>query len=489
MLLKLPAPCVIVLIGPSRTGKTTWAHNHFASNEVVSSDALRAMVGIDEEDQTASVMAFALLDQIVTERLSRGLTTVIDTTGLQAESRAKWIEAAHNAELPIYAIVFISTLAEVELRNQTRVRPIPKTVLRKQFANMKKVVDGVADEGFDGVHEEQTVRAVVSTLIEPSPNEAEPTGHTFGLLLSRFEWATSDFGNQLTRIAGRAEDAGFTDLWVMDHFRQIRQLGRPWEDIPEAYTALSYLAGVTSSIRLGALVTGITHRNPVLLGKMLATLDVLSGGRVIAGLGASWDEKEHEAYGIHFPSLSHRYDLLEDTLQLLPLLWGKGTPGFEGKTFSAAELISYPRPIQDQIPIIVGGSGELKTLRLVAEYANACNLFGDPETISRKLEVLHRHCADVGRDPGEIMVTHLINTLAAPDSEALRERIGMLRGRNQTPEQYAKQNNAGTVDDLVSLFTAYSDAGAGHSIVTLPDVAMADSIETFAEVIEAFRVS
>ena len=319
----------------------------------------------------------------------------------------------HDAELPIYAIVFISTLAEVELRNQTRVRPIPKTVLRKQFANMKKVVDGVADEGFDGVHEEQTVRAVVSTLIEPSPKEAEPTGHTFGLLLSRFEWATSDFGNQLTRIAGRAEDAGFTDLWVMDHFRQIRQVGRPWEDIPEAYTTLSYLAGVTSSIRLGALVTGITHRNPVLLGKMLATLDVLSGGRVIAGLGASWDEKEHKAYGIHFPSLSHRYDLLEDTLQLLPLLWGKGTPGFEGKTFSAAELISYPRPIQDQIPIIVGGSGELKTLRLVAEYANACNLFGDPETIRRKLEVLHRHCADVGRDPGEIMVTHLINTLAA----------------------------------------------------------------------------
>jgi alkanesulfonate monooxygenase SsuD/methylene tetrahydromethanopterin reductase-like flavin-dependent oxidoreductase (luciferase family) len=208
----------------------------------------------------------------------------------------------------------------------------------------------------------------------------------------------------------------------MDHFRQIRQVGRPWEDIPEAYTALSYLAGVTSSIRLGALVTGITHRNPVLLGKMLATLDVLSGGRVIAGLGASWDEKEHEAYGIHFPSLSDRYDLLEDTLQLLPLLWGKGTPGFEGKTFSAAELISYPRPIQDQIPIIVGGSGELKTLRLVAEYANACNLFGDPETIRRKLEVLHRHCADVGRDPGEIMVTHLINTMAAPDSEALRER-------------------------------------------------------------------
>ncbi len=487
MELKLPAPCVVVLIGPSRTGKTTWAHNHFASNEVVSSDALRAMVGIDEDDQIASTSAFELLDQIFSERLTRGLTTVIDTTGLQTENRAKWIETAHGAELPIYAIVFTATLDEVERPNQSRARPIPKTVLRKQFTTMQKVMKGIADEGFDGVHEEQTVRAVVSTLIASTPDDAQPTGHTFGLLLSRFEWATRDFGDQLAKIARRAEDAGFTDLWVMDHFRQIQQVGRPWEDIPEAYTALAYLAGVTTNIRLGALVSGITHRNPVLLGKMLASLDVLSGGRVIAGLGAAWDEKEHEAYGIDFPSLSGRYDLLEDTLNMLPLLWGKGTPGFEGKTFSAAELISYPRPIQDPIPIMVGGSGELKTLRLVAEYADACNLFGDPNTIRHKVEVLRRHCADLDRDPSEIRVTHLITAMAASDPGALRERIGSLRGRNQTVEQYAKQNNAGTVDDLIGLFSTYSEAGADHSIVALPDVAMERSIETFAEVITFFK--
>ena len=489
MELKLPAPCIVVLIGPSRTGKTTWAHNHFASNEVVSSDALRAMVGIDEDDQIASTAAFELLEQIVSERLSRGLTTVIDTTGLQTENRAKWVEAAHEAELPIYAIVFISSIDEVEIRNQMRVRPIPKTILRKQFTTMQQVVKGLADEGFDGAYEEQTVRAVVSTLIAPNSQEAEPAGHTFGLLLSRFEWATRAFGDQLAKIARRAEDAGFTDLWVMDHFRQIQQVGRPWEDIPEAYTALSYLAGVTTSVRLGALVSGITHRNPVLLGKMLASLDVISGGRAIAGVGAAWDEKEHEAYGIDFPSLSDRYDLLEDTLKMLPLLWGKGTPAFEGKTFSAAELISYPRPIQDPIPIMVGGSGEMKTLRLVAEYADACNLFGEPKTIGHKVEVLHRHCADVDRDPREITVSHLITTMAAPDPEALRERIGVLRGRNQTVEHYAKQNNAGTVDDLVGLFSAFSEAGADHSIVALPDVAMEGSIETFAEVITSFLVS
>ena len=446
------------------------------------------MVGIDEDDQVASNSAFGLLDQIVSERLTRELTTVIDTTGLHTENRAKWIEVAHDAGLPIYAILFISTLADVERRNQSRARPIPKTVVRKQFTTMQTVVEGIADEGFDGVHQEQTVRAVVSTLITPTPIEAEPASHTFGLLLSRFEWATRDLGDQLAKIAQRAEDAGFTDLWVMDHFRQIQQVGRPWEDIPEAYTAISYLAGTTNRIRLGVLVSGVTHRNPVLLGKMLASLDVLSGGRVIAGLGVAWDKEEHDAYGIDFPSLRDRYDLLEDTLKMLPLLWGKGTRDFEGKTFSAAELISYPRPTQDPIPIMVGGSGELKTLRLVAEYADACNLFGDPETIRHKVEVLHRHCADLGRDPSEILVTHLTTVMPASDLETLHKRIGLLRGRNQTVEQFARQNNAGTVNDLVGLFSAYSEAGADHSIVVLPDVAVEGSIETFAEVITPFKV-
>jgi len=489
MVLKLPAPCVVVLVGPSRTGKTTWASEHFAANEVVSSDALRAMVGIDEDDQTASAAAFGLLEQIVTERLSRHLTTVIDTTGLNPAARERWVEAAHTADLPVYAVLFTSGLAEAEQLNDKRPRPIPKAVLRKQFSNMKKAMDEVAHEGFDGVYEEQPMRTVTTSLAAPAQEPVQPAGHTFGLLLSRFNWSGTDLGATISSIASRAEDAGFTDLWVMDHFRQIQQVGRPWEDIPEAYTALSYLAGRTSRIRLGALVSGITHRNPAVLGKMMATLDVLSGGRAICGLGAAWDEKEHEAYGIEFPDLGDRYDLLEDTLQMLPLLWGKGTPAFTGKTFSAAELISYPRPIQDPIPIMVGGSGERKTLRLVAEYADAANLFGDPATIQQKVEVLRHHCADVNRDPEEITVTHLITAMAAPDSEALRERIGVLRGRNQTAEQFASRNKAGTVDDLVELFSAYSAAGADHSIVVLPDVAFEGSIETFADVIAAFASS
>jgi F420-dependent oxidoreductase-like protein len=477
---------VVVLVGPSGTGKTTWAHSQFASSEVVSSDALRAMVGIDEDDQIAGTAAFRLLDEIVIERINRKLTTVIDTTGLNAENRLNWVKRAHQGDLPIYAVLFTSSLESVESPDEAKPRPIPKTVLRKQFSKFNKAVNEIAGEGFDGVHEEQPIRAVISTLVTSDPEDAQSTGHTFGLLLSRFEWANADLGDQLAKIASRAEDAGFTDIWVMDHFRQVHQVGRPWEDIPEAYTALSYLAGLTSSIRLGALVSGVTHRNPVVLGKMLATLDVLSGGRAICGLGAAWDKREHEAYGIEFPDLAARYDLLEDTLQMLPLLWGKGTPSFAGKTFSAAELISYPRPTQDTIPIMVGGSGEKKTLRLVAMYADACNLFGDADTIRRKVEVLHGHCADVERDPADITVTHLINTMVGADRESLRTRINLLRGRNQTVEQYAERHHAGTVDDMIGLFSNYSDAGAGHSIVALPDVAMDGSIETFADVIAAF---
>jgi alkanesulfonate monooxygenase SsuD/methylene tetrahydromethanopterin reductase-like flavin-dependent oxidoreductase (luciferase family) len=233
------------------------------------------------------------------------------------------------------------------------------------------------------------------------------------------------------------------------------------------------------------LVTGITHRHPVVLGKTLATLDVLSGGRANCGLGIAWNRDEHRAYAIGFPPVSERYRLLEDTLEMLPLLWGKGSPAFEGRTFSSPGLTCYPRPVQERIPIMIGGSGERRTLRLVARYADACNLFGDPATVARKVEVLRRHCDEVGRVFEEVEVTHLVTVLSAPDRRALRERVDLLRGRNRTAEEYAARANAGTPDDHDRLFADYRAAGAAHSIVVLPDVAMEGSIESFGRVIEA----
>jgi F420-dependent oxidoreductase-like protein len=491
MELKLPAPCLIVLVGPSGSGKTTWANEHFALSEVVTSDALRAMVGAGEDDQTASKPAFDLLERIVDERLRRGLTTVIDTLGYDTVSRRRWIDKAHDAGVPAHAVLF-PTLQEVcEQRNAARERPIPKTVLKRQMSRFRTVRSEIGADGFDGVHESQPTAVVAPTVATAPPTvpveDGQPgAGHTFGLMVSRLDWPDGERGAQLVAIAGRAEQAGFRDIWLMDHFRQIRGVGRPWEDLPEAYTALGFVAGATENLRLGALVTGITHRPPIVLGKMVATLDVLSGGRAICGLGAAWDEAEHAAFDIDFPDLGTRYGMLEETLQMLPLLWGKGTPAFAGRFIESPELVCYPRPVQDRIPILVGGSGEKRTLRLVARYADACNVFGDPDRVRHKAGVLARHCDDVGRDPGHIEITHLTNAMAATDRKDLRRRVDRLRDRNTTAETFMKRNHAGTVDDLIDLFTAYSDAGAHHSIVTLPDVALEGSIETFGDVIRDF---
>lgn len=491
MELRLSAPSLVVLVGPSGSGKTTWAQAHFRAEEIVSSDRLRALVGTGEDDQRASPAAFEILERIVAERLERGLTTVVDTLGYDVKRRARWIDEAHTAGIPVHVIVFDTPSEECERRNDLRSKPIPKTALRHQVRRFREVVSELESEGFDGIHREQAVAVVPPAFV--SANAVEPAdrvagAHSFGLSVSRFDWegGPEAMASTLADIARRAEAAGFRDLWLMDHFRQIPQVGRAWEDIPEAYTTLGYLAGVTSRIRLGTLVTGITYRNPALLGKMIATLDVLSGGRANCGLGLGWYADEHLGYGFEFPSVSHRYALLEDTLELLPLLWGKGSPSFQGRVFSASELICYPRPLQAKIPITIGGSGERKTLALVARYGDACGLFGKPETVSSKLEILTRHCLDAERDPAEIEASHLLTVMVGGDRRELTEKVDRARGRDQSAESYSERNHAGTVDDVVSLFDRYHLAGARHSIVSLPDVAQPGSLETFADVIARF---
>jgi F420-dependent oxidoreductase-like protein len=222
---------------------------------------------------------------------------------------------------------------------------------------------------------------------------------------------------------------------VMDHFLQIPPVGRHWEDMLDSYTTLGFLAGRTESIRLGTMVTGVTYRNLAHLAKIVATLDVLSGGRAIAGIGAAWFEREHRAYGWRFPPRAERYAMLEDALELLPIMWGKGAPSYQGRTIEVAEAVCYPRPLQERVPILVGGSGEQVTLRLVARHADACNLFGDPDTVRHKVEVLRAHCTREGRDPAEITVTNL-TTLGAP-----------------------------SVDDHLGRYRQYAEAGVQEAIV------------------------
>jgi predicted kinase len=232
--LRLPAPSLIVLVGPSASGKSTWAAKYFAPDEIVSSDTLRAVVGAGEDDQAASTIAFDLLDRIVTERMRRGRTTVIDTTGLDRKSRKGWIDMAREAGVPAHAIVFDTAPEVCERRNETAHRPVPKTVLRKQISRFKEAKAQLADDGFAGVHVEQPT-AVVAVAVaaegnhEVEENRAAPT-HTFGLMVSRFDWGTAP-GPTLATVARRAETAGFRDIWVMDHF--ARSGG--WEDHGRTY--------------------------------------------------------------------------------------------------------------------------------------------------------------------------------------------------------------------------------------------------------------
>jgi F420-dependent oxidoreductase-like protein len=229
-----------------------------------------------------------------------------------------------------------------------------------------------------------------------------------GVHCSNLSWpgGAEALGPTLAGVARAADDGGFTTLTMMDHYFQMEALGGPPEPMLEGYTSLGFLAGQTSRLELGLLVTGVTYRHPGLLAKIVTTLDVLSGGRAMFGIGAAWYDREHLGLGVPFPSTRERFERLEETLRIMKQAWDGGG-AFDGHHYRLDELTLVPQPIQPGGPrVLIGGSGERKTLRLVAEYADACNLFGaTPEEIRHKLEVLRGHCDDVGRDYDEIAKT------------------------------------------------------------------------------------
>ncbi len=333
--------------------------------------------------------------------------------------------------MPAYAVVLDAPEREVRARNRAREAPVPPAVVRSQLQAAAGIASALEQEGFAGVHPAGSVELVPAAFLSApaaaARQDAEPMALDFGLQVSRFGFpgAPAATARALADVARAAEAAGFTSLWLMDHFVQIPQVGREWEDMLESYTTLGYLAAVTERLRLGALVTSVPYRNLAHLAKVVATLDVLSGGRAMCGLGAGWFEREHRLYGYPVPSRAERYAALEDALELLPLMWGPGAPRFEGRTISVPEAVCYPRPLQDRVPVLVGGSGERRTLRLVARHADACNLFGDPGTVRHKIEVLHRHCAAEGRDPAAVRVTHL--TTGELAGAPVRDQIGRFR--------------------------------------------------------------
>ena len=213
----------------------------------------------------------------------------------------------------------------------------------------------------------------------------------------------------LAATARAAEAWGCDTFTLMDHWFQMEQFATAQDPMLEGYTSLGYLAGLTQTMTLGLLVTGVTYRYPGLLAKIVTTLDVLSGGRGQLGIGAAWYEREHAALGVPFPPLSERFERLEETLQICHQMWSDDDGPYAGAHYQLAETICSPRPVSRPRPaILVGGSGERKTLRLVARYADACNLFApDPDVVAHKLEVLARHCDAESRDPDSIRKTIL----------------------------------------------------------------------------------
>lgn len=268
-------------------------------------------------------------------------------------------------------------------------------------------------------------------------------------------------GRELARAATRAEDAGFDSVWVWDHLVDPFDWHGP---ILEAWTTMGFIAAATRRVRIGTLVNGVTYRYPAILVKQASTLDVLSGGRAYLGIGAAWHAREHRAFGVPFPSLRTRFELLEDTLQVAHRAWRGEDGPFHGRHLDLDEQIDRPGPLsRPHPPILVGGGGERRTLRLVARYADASNFGGDPASFGRKLRVLRRHCAEIGRPIEEIELTSGLDVgdpsdasrMASP--ELLLERIDRMRR-----------------------------AGAHHLVFPLPDMVKGDAIERFgAKVISA----
>src|SRR6516162_7379102 len=261
----------------------------------------------------------------------------------------------------------------------------------------------------------------------------------------------------VVEMATAAEESGFDSVWVMDHFFQLPPMGGPAAPMLDSYTLLGALAARTSTVRLGAMVTGVTYRNPAHLAKIVTTLDVISAGRAILGIGAAWYDAEHEGLGFDFPPAGERLDRLEEALQVCRAMFREDAPSFDGSYYRIHEARNIPPTVQPGGPtILVGGGGEKRTLRLVAQYADMCNFFGDAATVSHKVDVLRGHCKAIGRDPAEVTVSRLstlVLTASEEESAATKDFLRQVTGEEPSG------SDVGTADELVSRVEGLAAAG------------------------------
>jgi F420-dependent oxidoreductase-like protein len=267
-------------------------------------------------------------------------------------------------------------------------------------------------------------------------------------------------------MAAAAEEVGYDSVWVMDHLYQLPPMGGPGQPMLDAYTLLGALATQTSRVRLGTMVTGVTYRNPAHLAKIVTTLDVISGGRAILGIGAAWYDVEHAGLGFDFPPAGERLDRLEEALRICRAMFTEEAPTFDGRYYRIHEARNVPPPVQPGgPPILVGGGGEKRTLQLVARYADMCNFFGDAATVAHKVEVLRGYCEGLGRDPGEVTVSRLstlVLTASAEETASTRDFLRQVTGEEPTT------SDIGTPDELVARIEELAAAGVQYFVFNMP---------------------
>ena len=310
---------------------------------------------------------------------------------------------------------------------------------------------------------------------------------TYGLQLPSFSFGgpDSEIFDRTAALARAADETGFSSLWVMDHLYQLPALGGSEQPMLEAYTLLGALAAVTENVTLGTLVTGVTYRNAAFLAKAVTTLDVISHGRAVYGIGAAWHDVEHAAFGYDFPRIGVRLDMVEEAVQIARAMFTGDDVSFTGEHFSIAGMRVFPKPVRPGgPPIMIGGSGEKRTLKLVAQYADACNFTGGLAVVPHKIEVLHGHCEAVGRDPSEIKVTRL-GTLMLVESEAeADERRQMVAGF--AGADYAATVVVGTPDSILEQCAAYAEIGVDELIFNMPG-AQPEEVRAAGELLNSAR--
>ena len=280
-----------------------------------------------------------------------------------------------------------------------------------------------------------------------------------GYQIPNFSYGTpvSELFPTVIRQAQEADESGFDAVMVMDHFYQLPMLGTPEQPMLEAYTALGALSTATKNVQLGTLVTGNTYRNPTLLAKIITTLDVVSGGRAVLGIGTGWFELEHDSLGFEFGTFTDRFNRLEEALQIiLPMIKGERST-FSGDWYHTEEAFANPR-LRVRIPLLIGGRGEKKTFRLAAQHFDHLNIIGGFDELPGKLAALRQRCEEVGRDPATLETSMLVTALIDDNVSA-----------DQIPEEMKQRMVAGSADSVAEqIKTKALDAGLDGVIINLP---------------------